>query len=328
MDEKRNFFRRVSFTCVAGISIAKLSYFSNPIIMSFGSFIMIMALKNYNIKLFFEKSIAMLLGLTTGVLITEIFSMMPFLESILVYTIFLTALKLFSHRYKTNTVFLFVFTFMYSTIFASYKNSGYDVQVQQFFWEMLWVFIIVSIAFILYPSNIPQDTPLEIERSDISNKTIMFFAFILTAVWNFSMFYEWRFAYFAYVALISLFQDFELETMKRNAFENIKVNFIACSLTGLFSLVLYGIISNILLLILGLLVLFIPFIYKGVYSYDPKVRSVSFGIVSGLMFPLTIYLNISGAAIHDSLVRSIMITFLMIVILIVFNFFPNKEKRV
>lgn len=323
--ELRNLFNRILFVSVFGLVAAHLSHFNNPVFISFHSVAITMALKRYDIKLLFEKVAAISSGLILGVISTEVFIPFPVLESLLVYMIFITTLKLFAHDYKPNTVFMFTFSFMYTSIFSSYLGSAYETEVIQYLWELLWVVIIVSLTFKLFPSNMSVEGAKPLKKSRVKNWEVCFFSFILLFMWNFSMIFEWRFAFFAYVALISLFTGFDTHNMKFKAVENIKTHFKACTITALFSLFLYGMVKNILLMSLGFLLIFIPVVRSAVYPKNPKKIYTNFTLISGLIFPLTIYINLDGAAVYQSLLRSVMITFLMLLILFILKLLPYNR---
>ena len=323
--ELRNLFNRILFTSVFGVTAAHLSHFNNPVFISFHSVAICLAMKRYELGVLLEKVAAICSGLLLGVLATELFLPFPHLESLVVYIIFLTTLKLFAHDYKPNTVFMFNFSFMYTSIFSSYLETAYEKEVTQYLWEMLWVFIIVTLAFKIFPSQMRVEGVKPLVRSRVKRWKICFFSLILLAIWEFSMLFEWRFAFFAYVSLISLFTGFDMDSIRFKAVESIKTHFKACSITAIFSLLLYGMVQNIVLLSLGLLLVFIPVIRNAVYPRDPKKVYSNFTLISGLIFPLTIYINLDGAAVYQSLLRSVMITSLMLLILFILRLLPYNK---
>ncbi len=324
--ELRNLFNRILFVSVFGVVAAHLSYFKNPICISFHSVAITLAMKRYDIGVLFEKIAAVCSGLFLGILATELFIPFPHLESLLVYIIFLTTLKLFAHDYKPNTVFLFNFSFMYTSIFGSYLEAGFDTETMQLIWQMiLWVSIIITVTFKLFPSRMEVVGVKPLKNPRVKRWEICFFSLILTIIWSFSMIFEWRFAFFAYVSLISLFTGFETKTMGFKAMENIKVHFKACSITAAFSLLLYGMVQNIALLTLALLLVFLPVVRDALYPRDPKRVYGNLTLISGLIFPLTIYINLDGAAVYQSLLRSLMITFLMVFILFIIRLLPYNR---
>ena len=230
--ELRNLFNRILFASVFGVVTAHLSHFNNPVFISFHSVAITMAMKKYELKLLLEKLGAIAGGLLLGVLATELFIPFPHLESLMVYIIFVTTLKLFAHDYKPNTVFFFNFSFMYTSIFSSYLEAAYENEVSQYLWELFWVFLIVTLAFKLFPSRMEVEGLKNLEKPRARTWEICFFSLILTIIWSFSMLFEWRFAFFAYVSLISLFTGFDMKVIGFKAVENIKTHFKACSITA------------------------------------------------------------------------------------------------
>ncbi len=323
--ELKNLFNRILFASVLGLVTAHLSHFNNPFFISFFSVMITMAMKRYSIGILLEKILAISTGITLGVVADEIFLPFPHLESLLVYIIFLTTLKLFAHDYKTNTVLLFNFSFMYTSIYGSYLEAAFDSEVLQYFWELIWVFIIVTVTFKSFPSNISVEGSKPLKKSRVKNWEIYFFSLVLSLVWNFSMLFEFRFAFFAYVVLISIFIGFDTGNMEYKAIENIKTHFKACSIVSIFSLFFYGMVKNILLLSLGYLLVFIPIIRNAVYPKDPKKVYGNFSLISGLIVPFTLYINLDGAAVYKCLLRSTMITLSMLLILFILKLIPYNR---
>lgn len=324
--ELKNLFNRILFVSVVGVVVAHLSHFKNPICISFHSVAITLAMKRYEVGVLLEKIGATCMGFFLGILATELFIPFPHLESLLVYIIFLTTLKLFAHDYRPNTVFLFNFSFMYTAVFGSYLEAGFDRETLQLIWQMVfWVSLMVTLAFKLFPSRMTVEGVKPLTKSRAKRWEICFFSLILTFLWNFSMLFEWRFAFFAYVSLISLFTGFDIKIMRFKAVENIKTHFKACSITAIFSLLLYGMVQNVLLLTLALLLVFIPVVRNAVYPRDSKKVYGNLTLISGLIFPLTIYINIDGAAVYQSLLRSFMITSLMVFILFILRLLPYNR---
>lgn len=323
--ELKNLFNRILFTSVFGLIVALLSHFRNPFFISFFSVSITLAMKRYEVRLLLEKIGAICIGLLLGVVATELFIPFPHLESLLVYIIFVTTLKLFAHDYKSNTVFISNFSFMYASIFGSYLEATFDEEALQYLWEMLWVVIIVTITFKLFPSNMNMEEVKPLKESRVQNWKVYFFSLILSLVWVFSMYFEFRFAFFAYVVLISIFIGFDTKTMGFKAVENIKTHFKACSITAIFSLLLYGMVQNVLLMSLGLLLVFIPIVRNAVYPKDPKKIYSNFSLISGLIVPFTLYINLDGAAVYKCLLRSNMITLSMLLILFILKILPYNK---
>ena len=323
--ELRNLFNRILFASVFGVVTAHLSHFNNPVFISFHSVAITMAMKRYELKLLLEKLGAIAGGLLLGVLATELFIPFPHLESLMVYIIFVTTLKLFAHDYKPNTVFFFNFSFMYTSIFSSYLEAAYENEVSQYLWELFWVFLIVTLAFKLFPSRMEVEGLKNLEKPRARTWEICFFSLILTIIWSFSMLFEWRFAFFAYVSLISLFTGFDMKVIGFKAVENIKTHFKACSITAVFSLLLYGMVQNVVLFTLALLLVFLPVVRNAVYPKDPRKVYGNFTLISGLIFPMTIYINLQGAAVYQSLLRSLMITSLMLFTLFILRVLPYNR---
>lgn len=326
-DEKRNLFWRLLFVSVVGITAAKLSPFTRPLTIPAPCFIITLSMGRFDIGVFLEKASGLMAGFFTGLVITELLVPTHYLEVILVYAIFFTALKLFSHRYRPVTVFLFVFSFMYSSIFGSYQESNFELEVLQSLWQLIWVFFIVGSAFILFPGQTPGKKEKPLDVSWIPNWQIGVFSAMLTGVWIFNMMFEWRFAYGAYLYLIALFMDFTLERMKGKAIENLKIRTLACVLGAMFSLAMYGIIENIFLMFLGILILYFPLIHRFVYSEDPRETSKSMGLIMGMMTPLTLYVNLNGAAVYRCLVRAVTIGILMLLVIFVIGLMEEGERE-
>ncbi len=139
------------------------------------------------------------------------------------------------------------------------------------------------------------------------------------------MLFEFRFAFFAYVVLISIFIGFDTGNMEYKAIENIKTHFKACSIVSIFSLFFYGMVKNILLLSLGYLLVFIPIIRNAVYPKDSKKVYGNFSLISGLIVPFTLYINLDGAAVYKCLLRSTMITLSMLLILFILKLIPYNR---
>lgn len=323
--ELKELFNRILFVIIVGLVGAHLSHFTNPFFISFHSVIIIMSLRRYNLKVLLIRIGVICAGLIFGLISTEIFHLFPQLQNIIVYTMFVTTLKLFSHRYKEMDVFMFNFCFVYASIFGSYLESTFELEIFQYFGQLFWVFILITVTFKLFPSNLKEKEMKTLKESKIKMWEIHFFAFFLLLFWDFFMVFEWRFAFFAYACLIALFKGFDMEYLKFKAVINIKIHFKACLISAVFSVLLYGMIQNVPLMTLGLLLMFIPIVKNLVYNKGLEEIYSNATLISGLVVPLTLYINLDAAAVYKCFLRSNMITFVMGIILFILKLLPNRS---
>lgn len=326
MDKKelRNFYRRVLFTSISGVILASLFHFINPIILCIYPVVIILGMKKYNFKDLFFKAKIICLGFYVGTINGQIFQGFPFLQSIVAYTIFITVLKLFAHKHKAMNALMFTMTFTFSSIFGSYLESSYEILVYEYWLQVLWVFTLVTLSFFMFPSKIKSAEPISCEAAKMKDKEILFYALILLLIWEFFMFFELRFAYFPYIIIISLFMEFDINNAKYKALENIKAHTKACIITSFFSLLIFGMNGNIFLLILGLFLIFIPIVKRGIYPEDPKKMYHNITMISGLIVPLTLYLSTDGAALYKSTLRAFLLNGAMLFMIFIFGLFQKN----
>lgn len=322
--ELKNLYRRVLFTSVSGITLSNLFHFINPMILCIFPLIITLGIKKYDFKELFLKIKIICLGFYIGMLNGQIFEGYPFLQSIIVYTIFITVLKLFAHKHNCGNVLMFAVTFILSSIFGSYIESSYEILIYQYWFQALWVFIIVTVGFFLFPSEMKKSKPISYEASTMTNREIIFYATILLIIWECFMFFELRFAFFPYVIIISLFIEFDIKKAKFKAKENIKAYTKACVVTSFFSLLIFGMNKNIFLLVLGLLLIFIPVIKRGIYPDHPKKTYHNIKIITGIIVPLTFYLSTDGAALYKSTLRAFLLSCAMLFMIFIFGLFQKN----
>ena len=326
MDKKEleNFYRRVFFTSVSGITLASLLHFINPMILCIFPLIITLEMKKYDFKELFLKIKIICLGLYIGMLNGQIFEGYPFLQSIAVYALFITVLKLFAHKYNCGNALMFTVTFSLASVFGSYIESSYEILVYQYWFQILWVFALVTFAFVLFPSKIKSSEPLSCEAANMTNKEILFYALILLVIWECFMFFELRFAFFPYIIILTLFMDFDIKKAKFKAKENIKAYTKGCIITSFFSLLIFGMNGNIFLLILGLILIFIPIVKRGIYPDHPKKTYHNMKMLTGIMIPLTFYLSTDGAALYKSTLRAFLLSGAMLFMIFIFGLFQKN----
>ena len=321
--ELKNLYRRLLFTSVSGITLSKLFHFINPMVLCIFPLIITLGMKKYNFKELFFKIKIICLGFYIGMLNGQIFDGFPFLQSIAAYAIFITVLKLFAHKHNCGNALMFIMTFNLSSIFGSYIESSYEILVYQYWFQALWVFIIVTAGFFIFPGRRKSEKPLSCEVAKMTDKEIIFYAFILLVIWDCFMLFELRFAFFPYIIIISLFRDFDIKKAKFKAKENIKAYTKACIITTIFSLLIFGMNENIFLLVLGLLLIFIPIIKRAIYPDHPKKTYHNMKMVTGIIVPLTLYLSTDGAALYKSTLRSFLLSSAMLFMIFIFGLFQK-----
>ena len=136
------------------------------------------------------------------------------------------------------------------------------------------------------------------------------------------MLFELSFANIAIVTVFNVFIGFDIEEMKGIAVKYLIGNFIACLITSIFSMLMFGLIGNLLLYIFGLLIVIAPFAYYGVY----KGSSLALLTIPRFMTPMTFYLNTEGAAVYKLTLRITTIMCLMLIVVFFLNLLPKSEK--
>jgi hypothetical protein len=320
--ELNNFYYRILFVAVTSVVAARTLHFVAPNFIAIMATNLIVGIKKYKAKVILFALLSMYFGMGAGLITSEIFVAFPILHVLLTYTIFLTAVKLFSHDVMVIPAKVFIKGYALGTTSASYLSKNYEVQFGQNALEFLIAFIILTVGFKLFPGNVETQRKQPLEKSKFFNYELYYFAFIMTSVWCVFMLFRFDFANLALLTLFNVFVATDFQGMREIGLKGIVDNFFACFVTALFSMVLFGMIGNIILLILGLLLIFIPLAYHGIYKGEPKALSK----IPRFMTPMCMYLNTEGAAVYKVALRATTVIVLMSIAIFLISLLPKNNE--
>lgn len=325
---KRDRFKRLAFAAVTGVILSHLLPFENGVFVGFFPVSILLGLDVCSLRRLFGRCMTLLGGMICGTLVYESFADSPILAVVVTYIVFLSALKLFSVKYHLSVSYFFIFSYVLSTINASYPGVQFEISVMQYYLIQLGlVFTIVWGAFVLFPAEIP--TPSKgnsLFSTPVPVHEMMIYALVWLGVWIFFMMFEWRFALFAFLSFMAAFRQFDRETMKRIAMTNVRIHILACSGVSVFSLILFGLAGNWMLFALGVVLIMIPVTYRAVYPRLPSDAYANTVCVSAVMIPLILYISPEHAAVYQSMLRASLIVFLMAILWLVIEWMYHGTR--
>lgn len=314
----RDKFRRMVLAAVSGVTLAHLlSMSASTVFVGMYPTLILMTMDHFSLRELIKRCFFLLAGMIAGTLAIELFENIPVLAVFVTYAVFLGVLKLFALRKEVTNAYCFLFTYSLGSIYSSYPDSTMELSIcQDYLIQMFLIFFLVWGCYALFPSEKPPQfrTPPLPPAAVIRDFELAVYALIWLGIWLVFLFFEWRFALFAFLSFVGAFRFFERRTMKKIARENIIAHVLCCSVAALFSLLMLGLIGNVLLMVLGLLLLLIPFIHFAVYPPREELRYRGTTMISGILVPLILYLSTEHAAVNQSLLRATLIVFLMLIL--------------
>lgn len=320
--EQRNRFLRISLAAVLGISIGHLFNFKSSIFFSLYSLKLMFIPGRFNFIVLMKNLCSLAIGMGIGLFVGNVSVAFALPMAIFMFILFFFTLdcnrtnKLPGYSYN-----LFLGS-AFSSINSSYPNSAYYIAINQYLLQMLFVLILLFILHFLFPSN--QEAPKLKERKETNISTMDLFldTTILYSFWLFAMFFEWRFAFFAFTTVAGLYDNYDYKMILEKCKRNIKLHILACTTASIFSLVLFSMTGNWLLFSLGLFVLYSPFIYKIVYKQENLYFNTAF--IFGLTVPLANYLSSTNVAVlYRAQLRATLISSTMLISM----FFIKLRKK-
>lgn len=320
--EQKNAFIRITLAAVLGMSIGHLFNFKSSIVFSLFSLKLMFRPGRFD-YVFIIKSLSILaLGMKIGLFIGNVSIVFPFATSILMFMFFLFILDCNrTNRFADHSYDLLLVT-TFASINSSYPNSAYYISINQYLLQTLYIFMLLLILHVLFPSDQEPPKPKQRKETNISTLNLFLDTIILYSFWLFSMLFEWRFAFFAFITIASLYENYDYEMILLKCKANIKIHTLACLSASIFSLVLFSMTGNWLLFSLGLFLIYSPFIYRIIYLRENLYFNTAF--IFGLTVPLSIYLNVTDVAI---LYKSQLRAFLICGTMLITMFFIKLRKN-
>ncbi len=320
----RDKFRRMLLAAVVGVLLAHwLPFTASPAFIGVYPTLILMSLDHFSLWALLKRCLFLLIGMIIGSIAFELFANLPFLAVFITYALFIGVLKMFAVRKEVANSFCFLFTYSMGFIYSSYPDSVMELSIcQDYLIQFFLLFFFVWGCYALFPSEKPppfrsRALPPEVVIQDAE---LALYALIWLGIWLVFLLFEWHFALFAFLSFVGAFRFFERRTMKRIAGENIFAHVLCCTVSSLFSLLMLGLLDHVLLLILGLLLLLIPFVRFAVCPPCEEVRYRSATMLSGILVPLVLYLSPDHAAVYQSMLRAMLIVSLMLILWIVVEY--------
>ena len=317
---RRDKFRRLVLAAVAGVMLAHLLPMNSTVFIGLYPASILLGMDRFSVGALLLRCVTLLVGMVVGTLIIEAFMNAPILSVMITYGVFLVILKLFAIQFEMGNAYSFMFAYSLSTIYASYPDSTMEASITEpYLIQTVLIFFVVWGCFALFPAQPPtirraSPPPPEIQ---VGNGELMIYALIWLGIWLFFLFFEWRFALFAFLSFAGAFRCFDRNVLKKITRENIIAHVFCCSVAALFSLLLPGTGGNILVLLAGLIVLVLPFLHAAVFPPKPELAYRCSTMLSGLLVPLILYLGTDHAAVYQSALRAALIVFLMAILYLV-----------
>ncbi len=315
---RRDKFRRVACAAVIGGTIGHLLPLSTTaIFIGIQPTIMLMLMDRFSMRELTKRCVLFLAGLSAGVLAFEMFRCVPILTILITYALFLGVIKFFAMRKEGPNPFNVFMTYSLGSIYSSYPDSVMEVSIcQDYLIQVALLFFLVWGLFMLFPAQMPPDVRKQEVPPEfvIPDPELALYAAIWLGVWLVFMFFEWRFAFFAFISFVSAFRFFERRTIKHIARENTIAHVTGCTLSAVFCLLLLGMTRNVLLLSLGLALLVIPFVRLAVYPPREELRYRTMMMLFGVHVPPVLYLSTEAASVNLCLLRALLLASLMLIL--------------
>ncbi len=329
--DNNNYFKRVLFVSVAGIVIAMTlkNYFLTIVGVGFQGIPIVMRLNKFELKRLLINLLALLSGAILGLFIGEISWAYRFATNIFVYILFVFMLNCLAHYFYTDYCIDFLTDFCYFSVFSSYLSKDFDIAFIQYLSQLVIVFIIVSISFILFPGHKKNIKDRFKVSSTMTPLDTLINGLILLIFWNFYMLFDWTFAIFAIISAWGLYANDPHYEIFNSINASLKSAYIGCFITATFSLILFAKTENFLVLTLFLIAVFGYLLFKAKNgSLDERKRFLGYCVSTAI--PIALYLSNYTATLKDTYLRAITISELFLIQFIIIKFLSvikySKDK--
>ncbi len=326
---KQDKFRRLFTAAIVGIMLSYLVPMDDEkVFIGLFPASLVLGMDRFSLGKLAISCITLLLGIIAGTLADEAFYNIPVVAVMLTYIIYFTTLKAFASRVAGGYIYNFAFSYTLATVFASYSDKDMELCITQFFaLQLAGVFLLVWGCFVLFPTQKPQvkAEPLP-EAFRISDSEVAIYALVWLGFWMIFMLVEWSFAIFAFFTFIAAFRNFERSLMKWIAKENMIIHIVSCLTAALFSMLILGMSTNILVLLTGLIPLLFFFCHRAVYPPTPELGYRCNTMIAGVIVPLILYITPVRAGLNKSLLRATLIICLMTILWLVIEYLYHGKK--
>ncbi len=304
-----NYFKRILIVTIVGILFA-VSVKNIAIVsvgFAFQGIPIIMRFTKYDIKRIFLSFFVLAFGAFLGLFIGEIAWAYRLTANIAVYILFVFILNCLAHRYYSPYCTDFMATFCYFSVFASYLNKNLDLGFIQYIGQLVIMFLIVTISFIVFPGY-RENKEVEFTIIPMMNTLdTLVNAFIVLIFWNFYMLFEWTFAIFAIISVWGLYSDNPHCNMIESIKSTIKATYYGCIVTSVLSLILFAKAGNYLVLTLFLIAI-LGYLLEKARKGTMLERKKYMGYYMSTAIPISLYISNYTAVLHDSYLRAITIS--------------------
>nr|WP_307776124.1 hypothetical protein [uncultured Cetobacterium sp.] len=275
----------------------------------------VFSMKDFSLKKFLKSNFWIVVFSWMGLFIGEIFFENRLGLCIITFGFFFSAF-FFIHKNQSG-IRMGILGYTYTTI-----NSTYLLNVEPMVKDIAIIIVISGfiswILFIIFPNTLEIPISKKIEREEIHKdvKNTLKITIIIFLGWLLYMLFDIKDTFFAYATLCSIYGNLDMEEIYRVSLPNILINILGCTLAIIFSFMINGISSSLIVFSLGLMLLFYPMFYV-VYYGSLNLKKTFLGLIKGTIFPIGLYLTPYGDITSKAFARALQISIMLLVSMVI-----------
>ncbi|WP_426710463.1 DUF2955 domain-containing protein [Cetobacterium sp. SF1] len=209
-----------------------------------------------------------------------------------------------------------VLGYSFTTVYATYTDKNVETMVG----DLVIVVIIGGLLgwamLTIFPKKIEnKKIPVGVKpqrehiHKNITNTLLV--SIIIFLIWGSFMIFNIRGAFFAYATLAGIYGNLSLEKIHKLSPLNIAIHVCGCFIAIVFSFLMDGRSLAPAVFFMGLMLLFYPIVYMGVYGDSPKKRAFFMGLVRAIILPIALYMTPDGDIVQQASARAIQISLMV-----------------